>query len=125
MSNPFKSRRVRSWAALIAAYSIVLHSVFGGIVQAQQSALAHGATTVICYGNGDPQNESGTGKGSLRHIPCALCAVAGPVAPPPEEISLPLPLLQSGIALLAAADHERNLQRLFSPRLSQGPPLTV
>lgn len=123
MSNPYKSKGIRSWAALIAAYAIVLNSVLGGIVLAQQSALAHGSTVVICYGNGGTGGAD-DGKASLRHIPCALC-ISGTMAPPPDTAALPLPVRTQGNALSAAADCAPHLARLFTPKLSQAPPASV
>lgn len=123
MSNPFKSQGVRSWAALIAAYAVVLHSVFGGIVLAQQSALAHGSATVICYGNGGTGSVD-DGKASLRHVPCAVCA-AVTMAPPPDTVALPLPPCSQGEALSSASAVAPHLARHFSPKRSQAPPASA
>lgn len=122
MLNSFKSKSIRSWAALIAAYAIVLHSVLGGIAHGQQAALFAGADAVICYGNDVSANDQ-TGKVSLKHIPCALCVAGSGV--PPEAAALQLPRNENGAILSTAPVHAPRFSRLISPRLSQGPPQTA
>lgn len=123
MKKIFRTGTGKSWAALIAAYAIVLQSVLGGIILAQQSALAHGSTAVICYTSGSTDS-SGDSKASLRHVPCGLCATVS-AATPPDAVALPLPLCTEGEALTATPDFALHVARTFSPRLSQGPPRTV
>jgi hypothetical protein len=123
--NFFRQRtKFRSFAAICAAYAVVLHAFFGGIVLSQNASAA-GFTFVICQGAGSTGTSHDGGPAPSRHLDCIVhCAThaAGTVpqtlpellARSPQHAAPPI-----GAAAEAARAHER------TPRLAQAPPVNV
>lgn len=121
-----KRTRTRSWAAIVAAYAVVLHAFFGGLVVSQNAAAAANVPLILCQGLG--------GAGDTGHIPAhapaknvsciLLCAThaAGTVPQALPEIDA---AVSRGVTLpfLAAAEIARPHEH--SPRLAQAPPASV
>jgi hypothetical protein len=116
--------KFRSVAAMLAAYAVVLHAFFGGMVLSQNAAAAT-SPFVICQGSGAEKTNHDNGQAPVKHISCILlCAshAAGTVPQPLPEVAAEA---AKGAALpLIAADgvtraHER------TPRLAQAPPSNV
>lgn len=121
--NFFRKRtKLRSFAAICAAYAVILHAFFGGIVLSQNAA-AGDFTFVICQSSGDTSHDNGTVP--AKHVACILhCAAhaAGTVPQALPEVLAEFP--QNAAPLFAAANqiarsHER------TPRLAQAPPAAV
>lgn len=120
-----KQTRFRSWPAMAAAYAIVLHAFFGGIVVSQNAAAA-GSPFVICRGSGDTgRTDQNNGPVPAKHISCALfCAshAAGTVPQAlPEVIAQFVP--NAAPPFPASAGFTRASER--TPRLAQAPPSIV
>lgn len=121
-----KRTHFRSLAAIFAAYAVVLHAFFGGLVLSQH-ANAAGSPFVICHGLGSGgANDTGdNGKTPVKQFPCSLCcAVHAAGTLPAVTVSAgfifsrgaPLPFSRAAAPALAS-EH--------SPKLAQGPPLNV
>jgi hypothetical protein len=120
-----KQTRFRSWSAMIAAYAVVLHAFFGGIVVSQNAAAA-GSPFVICHGSGDAGDaDQNKGQPPAKHIACALlCAshAAGTVPQAlPEIVAQFVP--NAALPFPAIAGFTRASER--TPRLAQAPPSIV
>jgi hypothetical protein len=119
-----KQTKWRSFAAICAAYAVILHAFFGGIVLSQ-NATAAGVTFVICQGAGSGDTSRDGGQAPSKHLDCILhCAThaAGtvPEALPETRAQFSLsaaPLIDA--ATEAPRSHER------TPRLAQAPPANV
>jgi hypothetical protein len=119
-----KQTKWRSFAAICAAYAVILHAFFGGIVLSQNAAAA-GFNFVICQGTGSTGANHGGGQTPSKHLDCILhCAThaAGtvPEALPETRAQFSLraaPLIEA--ATEAPRSHER------TPRLAQAPPANV
>jgi hypothetical protein len=120
--NFFRKRtKLRSFAAICAAYAVILHAFFGGIVLSQNAAAA-GLTFVICQSAGSADTSHDGGQTPSRHLDCAVhCAThaAGTVPQALSEILAHFP--QNAAPLIeAAAEAPRSHER--TPRLAQAPP---
>lgn len=119
-----KRTKLRSFAAICAAYAVILHGFFGGIVLSQNAA-AGGFTFVICQGAGSADTSHDGGQTPSRHLDCAVhCAThaAGTVPQLLSEVLAQSP--QNAPPLVdAAAEAPRSHER--TPRLAQAPPANV
>lgn len=118
-----KRTGLRSWVAVIAAYAIVLHAFFGGIVVSQNAAASNFAF-VICHGAGGSGDADGD-RTPAKHLSCILhCAshAAGTVPQVLPEIAAQF-FPGETASLPRAAEIFRSFER--TPRLAQAPPLSV
>ena len=113
-------RRLIGW---IAAYALVLHAVFAGMVIAQRAPAASAASFEICVSH--PDGVPASAPGQHQHDQCALhCAAVAGLAP------LVLALIALAFPLRQFAYPRR--RRFHSPStflcragLSRAPPLTA
>jgi hypothetical protein len=118
-----KRTKFRSFAAICAAYAVILHAFFGGIVLGQNAAAA--TPFVICQGLGDSGGTNDHGEIPVKQFPCSQCCAvhaAGTLPLSAAEIVFAAepgaPLLFLSLALPARSDER-------SPKLAQAPPATA
>lgn len=108
---------------MAAAYAVVLHAFFGGLVLSQNVGAAD-AAFAVCHGLGDA-GAPADGKAPAKSLPCLLCcAVHAAGALPAASASIgivfsrgaPLPFALAAIPAVA---------RTFSPKLARGPPFSA
>jgi type 1 fimbria pilin len=113
---------MRICVAVAASYALVLQIALAGMLATQMAAVAAPDASAICYAAGDDNNAHAPG--TAVHQSCVICAVA-------PAVSLPSAAASTIVRFAATVDFQHQaersalVQKLHSPRSSQGPPQTA
>jgi hypothetical protein len=118
-----KQTKWRSFAAICAAYAVILHAFFGGIVLSQ-NATAAGVTFVICQGAGSTGANHG-GQTPSKHLDCILHCATHAAGTVPEAMPETRAQFSPSAAPLIEAATEAPHSHERTPRLAQAPPANV
>lgn len=118
-------RKSRPWIAMIAAYAVALQMLLTAAVAGQMAAASSDAFP-ICYGTSIDGTEPGqSGSVHLHQNSCVQCCAGCSVSLADAVASGQIAYFGKGAVL---ASHPRGpclVPAQPTPRLSQGPPLTV
>ena len=123
MAFPGSWRSLRVWAAIVAAYALVLQTLLAGIVVAHAAAVRPGDSFVVCTSS--PPGAAGAHdptKGPNHRDACDACVLATASTATMPGCQGPMFRLGSATAVTPAASTPFRAGTLCSPKSARGPP---
>jgi hypothetical protein len=120
-----KRTKFRSFAAICAAYAVILHAFFGGIVLSQNASAADFAF-VICQGSGTAGDAShDNGQTPAKHLSCVLHCASHAAGTVPQALPEIVAQFAPSAAVPRPAAAEASRSDEHTPKLAQAPPTNV
>lgn len=121
MSN-WRTSRLRSWAAIAAAFALALQVMLTGILATQTAAVAADAFA-ICHGTTDGVVDQQAPRGEHPGCPACIICTGATIASLSAAAGTPIVVrFGDAVEFRAVPASPTVVGGLHSPRLSQGPP---